>query len=68
MRISRMVTKERLRDVVDEALGEIESIPSHQCSSDVEIDIIVDAIWSLLGELDSEDDFGAALREEEEDA
>lgn len=66
MRISRLVTKERLKEVIDEALEEIEATPSFQCTAETEIDIISDAVWSLLGELDSEDDFGAALQEEEE--
>ena len=57
MRVSRLVSKERLREVIDEALEELEKTPSFQCSAEVEIDTIADAVWSLLGELDSVDDF-----------
>ena len=64
MRVSRMVTKERLRETIDEAM---DSAMTTFASEHGETDIITDAVWSLLGELDSEDDFGVALQEEAEE-
>jgi len=59
-----MVTKERLRETIEEAM---DSLPAFASESG-DTDIITDAVWSLLGELDSEDDFGVALTEEDENA
>ena len=64
MRISRLVTKERLRETIEEALENMD-VALIDVGKDSE-DIITDAVWSLLGELDSEDDFGVALAEEDE--
>ena len=63
MRVSRLVTKERLRETIDEALDSIDTLDG---SASNDVDIVTDAVWSLLGELDSVDDFGAAAQEDEE--
>lgn len=68
VRVSRMVTKERLRETIEEALDNAPDMDSTawQKALQSDVDTVTDAVWSLLGELDSEDDFGATLREEDD--
>lgn len=62
MRLSRLLTKERITEVIEEALDTIDA----ELGSVNEVSILTDAVYELVTELDSEEDFGVPEDTEDE--
>lgn len=61
MRLSRLVTKERIREALEEALDN-----DYEVSEESMLSLMTDGIYELMSELDTMDDLGIQTVPEEE--
>jgi len=66
MRVSREVTKERLLELVEGAIIDVEESGSGIITTEAMAKQVADEVWQMLGELDDEDDLGILKLQEED--
>ena len=64
MRLSRLVTKERIREVLEETLDNLD--PMDVRAEDAMLDSMTDDMYELMSELDTMDDLGIQTVPDEE--